>query len=51
MSYMWDEINSEPEVIRKCMKKKEEMQNSELLDAFSRSGRSYDEILTFLDVK
>ena len=37
--------------LEKLMKKKKEMQNSELLDAFSRSGRSYDEILTFLDVK
>ena len=37
--------------LEKLMKKKEEMQSSELLDAFFRSGRSYDEIMTFPDAK
>lgn len=34
--------------LEKLMAKREEMQKKELMEAFSKSSRSYEEVLTFL---
>lgn len=60
-----DKINQQKEVVsktkdkydaavadlEKLMKKRDELRNKELLDAFASSGKSYDEIMAFLSEK
>lgn len=60
-----DKINQQKEVVSKAkdkydaavadleklMKKRDELRNKELLDAFASSGKSYDEIMDFLSEK
>lgn len=46
-----DKYDSAVADLEKLMKKRDELRNKELLDAFASSGKSYDEIMAFLSEK
>jgi len=43
-----DKYDKELEELNKLMQKREELRRKELMDAFMKSNKSYDEIMTFL---
>ena len=43
-----DKYDKELEELNKLMQKREELRRKELMDAFIKSSKTYDEIMTFL---
>lgn len=43
-----DKYDKELEELNKLMQKREELRRKELMDAFVKSSKTYDEIMTFL---
>lgn len=46
-----EKYDAAAEELSKLLKKRNELKNKELLEAFSKSNRSYEEIMTFLKGK